>query len=97
MAMIATLVGVSSRHLQRCFKEAVGLSPKEYALVRRARHALKRVVLDETADGGLARVAVESGYADQAHLTRDFQRLMNGAPEQLRMRLAAIEHSALLD
>jgi len=97
MATIASVVGVSPRHLQRCFKEAVGLSPKEYALVRRARHALKRVAFDDGAAGGLARVAAETGYADQAHLTRDFQRLMNGAPEQLRMRLATIKHSALLD
>ena len=97
MATIAQLTGVSSRHLQRCFKEAVGLSPKEYALIRRARHALKRAALDDNSAGGLARVAVETGYADQAHLTRDFQRLMHGAPEQLRMRIAAIEHSSLLD
>jgi AraC-like DNA-binding protein len=97
MAMIASVVGVSPRHLQRCFKEAVGLSPKEYALVRRARHALKRIALEDDTDGALARVAVETGFADQSHLTRDFQRLMSGAPDQLRMRLAAIEHSALLD
>ncbi len=97
MATIASLVGVSPRHLQRCFKEAVGLSPKEYALVRRARHALKRVVLDDGAEGGLARVAADTGFADQAHLARDFKRLMSGAPEQLRMRLATIEHSKLLD
>ncbi len=39
VATIASLVGVSARHLQRCFKEAVGLTPKEYAMLRRARRA----------------------------------------------------------
>ncbi len=37
VATIASLVGVSPRHLQRCFKDAVGLTPKEYAMLRRAR------------------------------------------------------------
>lgn len=97
IAIIASLVGVSARHLQRCFKEAVGLSPKEYSLVRRARHALKQLVVDDDAPGGLARLAAESGYADQAHLARDFHCLMGGAPEKLRRRLATIEHSALLE
>ncbi len=97
IAIIAEVVGVSPRHLQRCFKEAVGLTPKEYAMIRRARHALKQVVFDDDAGGGLARVAAESGYADQAHLARDFHRLMSGAPDKLRRRLATIEHSALLD
>ncbi len=97
VATIATIVGVSVRHLQRCFKDAVGLTPKEYAMVRRGRHALEQVAFDGERSGGLARVAAETGYADQAHLVRDFQRLMSGAPEHLRMRLAAIEHSALMD
>lgn len=39
IATIAQLADVSPRHLQRCFKDAVGLSPKEYALIRQARHA----------------------------------------------------------
>jgi AraC-like DNA-binding protein len=41
IATVASLVGLSMRHLQRGFKEAVGLSPKEYALLRR-RQAVAR-------------------------------------------------------
>lgn len=79
IATIAEVCDVSPRHLQRCFKEAVGLSPKEYAMIRKARHAVKPVA------------------ADDGELARDFQRLMIGAPDQLRRRLATVEHSALLD
>lgn len=79
IATIAKVCDVSPRHLQRCFKEAVGLSPKEYAMIRRARHAPGPV------------------DADESQLRRDFQRLMDGAPDQLRRRLATIEHSEWLD
>ena len=97
IATVAELVGLSMRHLQRGFKDAVGLSPKEYALIRRGRHALRSMVDRGGAAGDMARVAVESGYADQAHLARDFRRLLHGSSEQLRQQLFAIEHSALLD
>lgn len=93
IATIASLINVSPRHLQRCFKEAVGLSPKEYALVRRARHTLKRVAFDHGAEAGVARVAVEAGYADQAHLVRDVEQLLYGTPEPLRTRLKSVAHS----
>ena len=97
IAAVAELVGLSMRHLQRGFKDAVGLSPKEYALIRRGRHALRRMVDQGGAAGAMARLAAESGYADQAHLTRDFRRLLHGTSEQLRLKLQAIDHSALFD
>jgi AraC-like DNA-binding protein len=96
IADVADVVGLSMRHLQRGFKDAVGLSPKEYALIRRGRHAIRQMLAQGGAAGAMARVAVESGYADQAHLARDFSRLMHGTSAQLRQRLFAIEHSELL-
>ncbi len=97
IATIAEVVGLSMRHLQRGFKDAVGLSPKEYALIRRGRHALKALLAEGGAVGEMARVAIESGFADQAHLARDFRRLMHGTSDELRQRLRTIAHSALLD
>jgi AraC-like DNA-binding protein len=96
MAIIADVVSVSPRHLQRCFKEAVGLSPKEYAMIRRGRHALEAAALHENGAAGPARLAAASGYADHAHLVRDFERLMSGTPDKLRRRLATIAVSALM-
>ena len=95
IASIADLVGVSPRHLQRCFKEAVGLSPKEYAMIRRDRHMLGQATPSAGALGPLAAAASASGYADQVNLDRDVQRLLSGAPDKLRRRLASIEHAGL--
>jgi AraC-like DNA-binding protein len=67
---LAALSGMSARSLQRLFAGYVGVSPKW--VMRRAR--LHEAA--ERADGGelvdWAELAADLGYADQAHLTRDF-------------------------
>lgn len=99
MQDVADAVGVSTRQLQRRFRAATGLTPKEYATIRRARAALKRVLVGEStrALGGWARLAVESGYADQAHLTREWSRLLTLTPSVLSDRLDDIAHDRLID
>jgi AraC-like DNA-binding protein len=97
IAEIADDVHVSPRALQRRFARAVGISPKAFAVLRRGRSALKRVVTDGVgADvGGWSGVAFSSGYADQAHFSREVARLTRFAPEALRARLDTIEHEQL--
>jgi len=71
---LARELGCSRRHLAKRFKEEVGVSPKTAARLIRfesARHRLGTVPL--------ARLAADLGYADQAHLTREFTEL-GGAP-----------------
>jgi len=67
---LAAASGMSTRSLQRLFADYVGVSPKW--VMRRAR--LHEAA--ERADGGevvdWAGLAADLGYADQAHLTRDF-------------------------
>ena len=67
---LAAAAGMSARGLQRLFADYVGVSPKW--VMRRAR--LHEAA--ERADGGevvdWAGLAADLGYADQAHLTRDF-------------------------
>jgi AraC-like DNA-binding protein len=67
---LAASFGLSVRTLQRLFADYVGVSPKW--VMRRAR--LHEAA--ERADGGepvdWAALASDLGYADQAHLTRDF-------------------------
>ena len=97
MADIARDVSVSPRVLQRRFAESVGISPKTFAVLRRGRAALKRVVTDGVgADvGGWSGIAYASGFADQAHMSREVARLTRFAPEALRARLDSIEHEQL--
>jgi AraC-like DNA-binding protein len=67
IAQVAREVGWSDRHLARGFRREIGLTPKAAARVirfDRARRLLSR-------HSG-AVVAAECGYADQAHLIREF-------------------------
>ena len=71
LADICGAVGVSPSHLVRAFKKTYGMTPYAYLIncrIQRARHALRRG--DKIVD-----VALETGFADQAHFQRMFKRL----------------------
>jgi AraC-like DNA-binding protein len=76
LAELAALTGLSQFALLRAFRAATGLPPHAYLnqlRVRRARRLL---------DDGLpaAEVAAQTGFADQAHLTRHFKRVVGVPP-----------------
>jgi AraC-like DNA-binding protein len=64
---LAAEVGWSRKRLWSRFRSQIGLPPKSAARLVRFDHAAHRLAAGE----GAARVAVESGYADQSHLHRD--------------------------
>lgn len=98
IADVAVALGVSSRTLQRRFVASVGLTPKAFAQIRRARRMLQRTVQDgRAAMGGWSAIAAEAGYADQAHLTREVGRLTRFSPSRLEERLDVIDHARLVD
>lgn len=68
---LADLTGLSVRELQRLFAAHVGVTPK-FAL---RRHRLQEIALrlERGEVANLAELAFELGYADQAHLARDFK------------------------
>lgn len=74
---LASEVGLSPAHFARAFKEAMGLAPHRYLLMRRLEHA--RRLLD-TPDAILSDVAQRTGFADQAHFTRLFKREFGVTP-----------------
>jgi len=73
---------VSERHLRRAFRYTVGYGPKTLDRVLRFQRFLSRAPAEE----GLARVAAELGYADQAHLARESVRLSGLSPTRLAER-----------
>jgi AraC-like DNA-binding protein len=79
---LAVVCGMSMRSLQRLFGDYVGVSPKW--VMRRAR--LHEAAL--RADGGepvdWAALAIDLGYADQAHLTREFTATIGVPPSRYR-------------
>jgi len=76
LAELAALTGLSQFALLRAFRDATGLPPHAYLNQLRVRRA--RLLLDD----GLppADVAAQTGFADQAHLTRHFKRMVGVPP-----------------
>ena len=75
---VAEIAGLSLRPLQRLFREAVGASPKW--VVRRYRLQEAALRLEREDAPSLASLAAELGYADHAHLTRDFKAATGRTP-----------------
>lgn len=78
---VAGDIGYSRRHLSTLFRAEYGLTPKSFARVSRFQAVRGRI--QEQASAGtlhLASVASWGGYADQAHLTREFKEFTGLAP-----------------
>lgn len=80
VADLADEVGWSRRHLSQRFTDEYGVGPKQAARIERFTRAKD---LLETGCS-VADVAVRCGYADQAHLNRDFRALGGCTPTQWR-------------
>jgi len=81
VAEVADEVGYSRRHLGSLLRAEIGLSPKEYQRVARFERSRSLLVAAATAGRvSLADVAARAGYADQAHLTREWVRLAGCSP-----------------
>ena len=79
---LAREFAVSVRQLQRLFAEHVGVSPKWVIRRSRLHEAAARIADGEPVD--LGALAADLGYADQAHLTRDFAVMVGTPPSQYR-------------
>jgi AraC-like DNA-binding protein len=75
---LAREVGWSRRHLGERFRVEVGLPPKVLARVLRFERSRKLLVVPDRRP--LAWVAAECGYADQAHLAREWVQLAGSSP-----------------
>lgn len=80
---LARASGLSPRQLQRIFARETGMPPRSYLRLLRFREAVAGVQGDASA---LADTAAASGYADQAHMTREFRALGGLSPGTARSR-----------
>jgi methylphosphotriester-DNA--protein-cysteine methyltransferase len=79
---VAGVADSGRRHLERLFREQVGLTPKAYARVVRFTAVAARVMEDPSSR--LADVSYDAGYFDQSHMIRDFVSFAGRTPEQFR-------------
>jgi AraC-like DNA-binding protein len=77
---LATEVGWGRRHLTERFRQEYGLAPKVAARVMRFEQAVQR--LKRSPGTRLADLAADLGYADQAHLSREWNALAGCSPRQ---------------
>jgi len=77
---LAGELALSDRQLLRRFRESVGYGPKTLQRVLRFRRFLAEL---QKGSGGLAGIAASTGYADQAHLTRECRELSGYSPAAL--------------
>lgn len=84
LADLAALSGVSRFQLLRGFAHELGITPHAYLVQRRVCLARKLLAHGQTP----AQAAVQSGFADQSHMTRAFVRYLGITPGSYRAAVA---------
>lgn len=82
-AGLARGVNLSPRQLDRLFREQAGTTPMRYFKAMRLRYA--DWLLQHT-DWSIAEIAADCGFADAAHLSRDFLAHYGCSPRQARRK-----------
>jgi AraC-like DNA-binding protein len=81
---LASELGWSHRRLIARFREQIGLAPKAVGRVMRFDRAASAL---RSAAAGLADIAYDCGYYDQAHMNREFRELGGTTPDAFRSSL----------
>ena len=84
---LAALLGASERQLLRRFNAAVGYGPKTFGRILRFQRAVRLGSMMAAAGRlSLAQLAARVGYADQAHMAREFAEYAGAPPTRLLAR-----------
>lgn len=84
IAEVIASSGMGERSFQGAFRKQVGLSAKEFARILRLQATIRTL---DRVDGSVAELAIEHGFADQAHATRELRRVTGITPAKLREAL----------
>ena len=96
IAQLARSFALSPRQFRRRFTAAVGVSPKELARIWRLRRcALAALDPSSPESARWAELAAAHGFADQAHLVREFRHLLGLPPSAFARQFARIAHRDL--
>jgi AraC-like DNA-binding protein len=77
---VCEAAGLSASYLIRAFKQRYGMTPHAYLINRRIQYSRAQLRRGRL----IADVALDAGFADQAHLQRTFKRLVAATPGQYR-------------
>jgi AraC-like DNA-binding protein len=73
--------GLSSTHVHRLFQRLLRMSPSQYVLALRLQEARRLLT---TTDLPLSAIAVNTGFFDQSHFTKRFQKMTGMTPTRFR-------------
>lgn len=83
---LARATSLSPYHLSRSFRQSTGMTITAYRIRLRLRDALDHLAAGQT---DLAALAAETGFSDQAHLTRLLKRETEMTPARVRCLLSS--------
>jgi AraC family transcriptional regulator len=89
LEILASLVRLSCSHFARACRNTFGMSPRELVIRRRIERAQTLIRSSQTP---LSQVAMDCGFADQAHFSRLFRRFVGMTPRQWRRDNASSSH-----
>ena len=95
VSKLSRAIGISTRRLQAVFRDHVGLSPKQLLRVTRFQRALRMARIQPRLSW--SRIAVLTGFYDQAHLIHDANQIAGCTPAALVRRDAQITDAFLSD
>ncbi len=75
-------IHISGRHLERIFRENVGVSPKKFSSLIRYQYLWHDMLFRK--DFNVLDAVYELGYTDQAHLVNDFKQFHTMSPQEAK-------------
>lgn len=91
----AKQIGLSERQFERNYRQASGLTPKQFARICRFRATA--VDLVKNSEQNWASRAADKGFTDQSHLNREFTRLTGNSPSGFSENVKRIEHGKIIE
>lgn len=78
---LCSQIGVTERKMQRMFSRQIGISPKKFICNVRLHHFLS-LLRNEKDFLSLTNLSLQAGYYDQAHLIKEFKKIVGLAPSR---------------
>ena len=78
---LAEIVGLSTNYFSRRFKGSFGVAPREYVIRSRLERA--KSLMQQTG-ASLCQIALDTGFCDQAHMSRLFHAVVGSPPNRWR-------------
>jgi AraC-like DNA-binding protein len=81
LARVARLSGLSTFHFLRVFANVLGVTPHQYLIRARLKHAARLLADEEQA---ITDIALDVGFADLSNFVRSFRRAAGIPPREFR-------------